>query len=122
MKSLKDYIVMENSWVLDIHQRNAFCFALGAMLGDIGEQEEIELFAEFKKSLSKSDEKKYRSIYDALTDEFAYKTATSKIFKSDNELLQKFAKWIEENEIADKINKGHRDWDLVNAYEKILYS
>ena len=87
MKSLKDYIVMENSWVLNIHQRNAFSFALGAMLGDIGEPEEIELFAEFKKSLSKSDEKKYRSIYDALTDEFAYKTATSKIFKSDNEFM-----------------------------------
>lgn len=121
MKSLKDYIT-EKNWSLDIHQRNALSFAIGAMLGDIGEPEEIELFTEFKNSLSENEVKQYRSIYDALTDEFAYKTATSKIFKSDNELLQKFAKWIEENEIADKINKGHRDWDLVNAYEKILYS
>lgn len=121
MKSLKDYIT-EKNWSLDNHQRNALSFAIGAMLGDIGEPEEIELFAEFKNSLSENEVKQYKSIYDVLTDEFAYKTANSKLFKTDIELLKKFSKWIEENEIADKIQKGHRDWDLVNAYEKILYS
>jgi hypothetical protein len=121
MKDLKEYIT-EKKWSLSIHQRNAFSYVLGVMLGETGEKEEIELFANFKNELTKTELKRYKSIYDVFTDDFAYRSVNNKIFKDDFDLLSKFSKWIEENDIADKIIKGHRDWDLVNAYEKILYT
>lgn len=117
MKGLTQYI-FEKSWTLKEYERSEFAVALGTMLGVYGEDDEIKVYSDFKKSLTDDEIKTLKTIVDALDNTRVYKSAKRSMFKDELPLLKRFAKWLEDNDIAS--NFGGTNWDLIGAYEKIL--
>ncbi len=117
MKGITQYI-FEKSWTLKEYERSEFAAALGTMLGVYGEDDEIKVYSDFKKSLTDDEIKTLESVVDALDDTEVYKSAKRSMFKDELPLLKRFAKWLEDNDIANKF--GSTNWDLIDAYEKIL--
>ena len=69
----------------------------------------------FRKTLSKDELKQFNDLYDLFDDEATYHKINNRMVKDELPLLKRFAQFIEDNDIADN------DWDLIDAYEKILY-
>ena len=119
MKTLNEYIneavVNEGNWSFTDYERQAFATALGNMLGVLGDADDMDKYVDFRKMLSKEDLKQLNSAYDTLDDEYNYSKINNRVMKPDMPLLKQFAKFIEDNDIAGN------EWDLIDAYEKILY-
>ena len=118
MKSIKEYInensVNEGNWSFTDYERQAFTTALGNMLGALGDAEDMDKYVDFRNMLSKEELKQLHSAYDTMDDEYNYSKINNRVMKSDMPLLKRFAQFIEDNDIAGK------DWDLIDAYEKLL--
>jgi hypothetical protein len=115
MKSLNEYINEGKSWSLTDYQRQAFGTAIGFMTGNLGDEVDIARYEEFKKTLSDKELKQFNDLFDLFDDEHTYKKINSRMVKDELPLLKRFAEFIELEDIADG------DWDLIDAYEKILY-
>lgn len=119
MKQINDYInesvINEGNWSFTDYERGAFATALGFMTGALGDQEEQVPYLPFRETLSKEELKQLDAALDVIDDNYTYRKVNSRMLKQDMELLKRFAQFIEDNDLADG------DWDLIDAYEKILY-
>lgn len=116
MRSLNEYITeAKGNWSFSEYQRQALGTAIGFMTGALGDDDEIARYEEFKKSLSDKELKQFNDLFDLFDDEHTYKKINSRMVKDEMEILKRFAQYIEDNDLADG------DWDLIDAYEKILY-
>ena len=120
MKTLQEYLI-ESTWSFKNYQRNAFASALGLMLGNLSDDDEDinKKYNEFKKTLTDKEIKELDSVFDFLENYEVYSRVNSKMLKDEMPLLKRFAQWIEDNDIA--YIHGRTDWDLISAYEQILY-
>lgn len=123
MKALNKYInesvVNEGNWSFTDYERGAFATSLGCMTGALGDDEEQSHYLDFRNMLSKEELKQLDDVYNVIDDSVNYRKINSRMLKQDMPLLKRFAQWMEDNDIAD-VN-GQTDWDLIDAYEKILY-
>lgn len=121
MKTLKDYLITESkSWKFNDDERDAFASALGTMLGNLGEEDEMEKYGDFKKTVDDEEFNMLDHIYDFLEDYENYSVVRSKMFdKNEIAILARFSQWLSDNDAANF--NGRTDWDLIDAYEKILY-
>jgi hypothetical protein len=115
MKSIIEYINEGKSWSFSEYQRQSLGTAIGFMTGNLGDADEIARYEDFKKSLSDKELKQFNDLFDLFDDEHTYKKINSRMVKDEMEILKRFAQYIEDNDLADG------DWDLIDAYEKILY-
>lgn len=116
MRSLNEYInEAKGNWSFSEYQRQSFGTAIGFMTGNLGDEDEIARYEEFKKTLSDKELKQFNDLFDLFDDEHTYKKINSRMVKDEMEILKRFAQYIEDNDLADG------DWDLIDAYEKILY-
>ena len=116
MNNLKDYITeAKRNWSFSDYQRQSLCTAIGNMIGALGDEDDMDKYVDFRKTLSKDELKQFNDLYDLFDDEYTYHKINSRMIKNELPLLTRFAQFIEDNDIADK------DWDLIDAYEKILY-
>ena len=119
MKNIQSYInesiIAEGNWSFTNYERQAFATALGFMTGALGDQEEQAPYLPFKDTLSKDELKQLNDAYYVIDDEYNYSKINNRVMKQDMVLLKRFAQFIEDNDLADN------DWDLIDAYEKILY-
>lgn len=116
MRSLNEYITeAKGNWSFSEYQRQALGTVIGFMTGNLGDDDEIARYEEFKKSLSDKELKQFNDLFDLFDDEHTYKKINSRMVKDEMEILKRFAQYIEDNDLADD------DWDLIDAYEKILY-
>ena len=107
MKSLNEYITeAKGNWSFSEYPRQSLGTAIGFMTGALGTKEDAEKYADFKNSLTDTE------LFD---DEHTYKKINSRMIKNEMEILKRFAQYIEDNDLAEG------DWDLIDAYEKILY-
>ena len=123
MKSITEFIneaiVNEGSWSFTEYERGAFATALGFMTGALGDDEEQSHYLEFRNMLSKEELKQLDDAYNTVDDQLNYSKINNRVMKQDMALLKRFAKWMEDNDIANV--DGQTDWDLIDAYEKVLY-
>ena len=116
MRSLNEYITeAKGNWSFSEYQRQSLGTAIGFMTGNLGDEDEIARYEEFKKTLSDKELKQFNDLFDLFDDEHTYKKINSRMIKDEMEILKRFAQYIEDNDLADG------DWDLIDAYEKILY-
>lgn len=116
MRSLNEYITeAKGNWSFSEYQRQSLGTEIGFMTGNLGDEDEIARYEEFKKTLSDKELKQFNDLFDLFDDEHTYKKINSRMIKNEMEILKRFAQYIEDNDLADG------DWDLIDAYEKILY-
>ena len=116
MRSLNEYITeAKGNWSFSDYQRQSLGTAIGFMTGALGTKEDAEKYADFKNSLTDTELHDFNSLFDLFDDEHTYKKINSRMIKDEMEILKRFAQYIEDNDLADG------DWDLIDAYEKILY-
>lgn len=115
MKSIIEYINEGKSWSLSDYQRQAFGTELGFMTSNLGDEDEIAKYEDFRKTLSDKELKQFSDLFDLFDDEQTYRKINSRMVKDELPLLKRFAQFIDDNDLAD------RNWDLIDAYEKILY-
>lgn len=115
MKSIIEYINEGKSWSLSDYQRQAFCTELGFMTGNLGDSDEIAKYEEFRKTLSDKELKQFNDLFDLFDDEQTYRKINSRMVKDELPLLKRFAEYLDLEDIAGN------NWDLIDAYEKILY-
>lgn len=116
MRSLNEYITeAKGNWSFSDYQRQAIGTAIGNMIGALGDEDDMDKYVEFRKSLSDKELKQFNDLFDMFDDEVTYHKINSRMVKDELPLLKRFAQFIEDNDIADN------DWDLIDAYEKILY-
>jgi hypothetical protein len=116
VRSLNEYITeAKGNWSFSDYQRQSFCTAIGNMIGALGDEDDMDKYVDFRKTLSKDELKQFNDLFDLFDDEATYHKINSRMIKDEMEILKRFAQYIEDNDIADN------DWDLIDAYEKILY-
>lgn len=115
MKSLKNFI-LEKKKVFELNpsQREALETTVGIALGNLGEDDEIKQFKKFMDSLSDEEKKNLESLYDMLSDADNYKKIYQKnVIPEDIVLIDKLYHYCDDNNMLDK------QWDLIDAFEKI---
>ena len=116
MRSLNEYITeAKGNWSFSDYQRQSFGTAIGNMIGALGDEDDMDKYVDFRKTLSKNELKQFNDLFDLFDDEATYHKINSRMVKDEMEILKRFAQYIEDNDLADG------DWDLIDAYEKILY-
>ncbi len=101
MKTLVEYINESKYFTLTPSERDALVITVGNITGALGDEEDMEEYAELKKDLSEEELKKLDELFEYVLDnEQDYPKINRNIIKDEIPILVKILTWMDENGIG----------------------
>ena len=113
MKTINQFINESKYFKLEDDERRALSDLIGILCGNLGDEHDMEELQPVLVSLSKNDIIQLKNLHDCLDDNETYKLINRNNIIDDIPLIKKIYKLMDDNDLLGK------QWDLIDAFEKI---